>query len=123
MEPIYYREALSWIRSHPLDWAVLELKKMFYLVVPIGPSYRVHSMRYLIASVVSFALLLPVGLAGWLRLGGARVSAPGVFLAAGTAILLCLIFFPQERFRIPSIDPALIVSAGALWRGRGGSPA
>ena len=28
----------------------------------------------------------------------------------------CLVFFPQERFRIPVIDPALIVCAAAAWR-------
>jgi hypothetical protein len=27
---------------------------------------------------------------------------------------MCLVFFPQERFRIPVIDPALLVSAAAL---------
>ena len=46
MEPIYYREALAWMRAHPIDWIGLELRKVFYLVVPIGPSYRVHSPRY-----------------------------------------------------------------------------
>ena len=30
------------------------------------------------------------------------------------ASLVCLMFFPQERFRIPVIDPALIVCAAAL---------
>jgi hypothetical protein len=27
---------------------------------------------------------------------------------------VCLVFFPQERFRIPVIDPALVIGAGAL---------
>jgi len=26
-------------------------------------------------------------------------------------VLVCVVFFPQERFRIPVIDPALIVLA------------
>jgi hypothetical protein len=30
-------------------------------------------------------------------------------------VVVCLIFFPQERFRVPSVDPVLIVGAsGAL---------
>ena len=30
-------------------------------------------------------------------------------------MLVCVVFFPQERFRIPVIDPALIVlAAGGL---------
>jgi hypothetical protein len=31
-----------------------------------------------------------------------------------SAIVACLIFFPQERFRVPAIDPVLIVGAAAL---------
>jgi 4-amino-4-deoxy-L-arabinose transferase-like glycosyltransferase len=46
MEPIYYREAFNWIRAHPLDWLVLEARKLFYLIVPIGPSYTLHSRLY-----------------------------------------------------------------------------
>jgi hypothetical protein len=30
-------------------------------------------------------------------------------------VLLSLAFFPQERFRIPVIDPALIVCAASWW--------
>ena len=33
---------------------------------------------------------------------------------AASAALTCLIFFPQERFRIPVIDPMLIVCASGL---------
>jgi hypothetical protein len=31
-------------------------------------------------------------------------------------VLVCLIFFPQERFRVPILDPALIVAAAAGTR-------
>ncbi len=46
MEPIYYREALAWIRRHPIDWLRLEARKAFYTVVPLGPSYTAHSSYY-----------------------------------------------------------------------------
>ena len=118
LEPIYYREALAWMRAHPIDWLGLELRKVFYLIVPIGPSYRVHSTRYYLASIVPYLLLLPVAIAGWLRLGHARSHTPGLWLLVGSAVLVCLVFFPQERFRIPVIDPALAVLAGTLWRPR-----
>ena len=39
-------------------------------------------------------------------------QSPGLWLLAGSAIAVCLLFFPQERFRIPVIDPTLIVCAG-----------
>ena len=32
-----------------------------------------------------------------------------------SAVLLSLALFPQERFRIPVIDPALIVCAASWW--------
>jgi len=84
------------------------------LIVPIGPSYRVHSMRYYVASLLSYGLLLPLGAAGWWRARGARSRVTGLVLLAGSTVVMCLVFFPQERFRIPVIDPALIIGAGAL---------
>jgi 4-amino-4-deoxy-L-arabinose transferase-like glycosyltransferase len=122
MEPIYYREAFAWIRSHPLDWLTLELRKLYHLVVPVGPSYRVHSTRYYSASVISYVTLLVLAIAGKLRLGFARLGrTPGMWLLAASAIAVCLVFFPQERFRVPVIDPTLAVLAGAIWRDAAGS--
>jgi hypothetical protein len=118
MEPIYYREALAWIRSHPGAWLALEVRKLFYLVVPIGPSYTLHSTRYLIASVVSYGALLSLAVFGCLRLGSARSATPGLWLLFASAVGVALVFFPQERFRIPVIDPTLIVCASGLWRDR-----
>ena len=115
MEPVYYREALSWMREHPWRWLSLEARKAFYLLVPIGPSYRLHSARYYAASLVSYGLLLPAALVGCGRLGRRRRSAPGVWLLGGSAIAACLLFFPQERFRIPVIDPVLIICASAVF--------
>jgi hypothetical protein len=37
---------------------------------------------------------------------------------AASAIAVCLVFFPQERFRIPTIDPTLLICAGALLASR-----
>ncbi len=116
MEPVYYREALSWIRANPGAWLALEVKKLFYFIVPIGPSYTLHSTRYLIASVASYGTLLVLALAGFLRLGTARASTPGLWLLFASAVAVALVFFPQERFRIPVIDPTLIVCAAALWK-------
>jgi hypothetical protein len=121
MEPIYYREALAWIRAHPIDWLMLEVRKAFYLVVPIGPSYTLHSARYLAASLVSYGVLLALGLAGLARLGPDRRRSTGLWLLFGSAMAVSLVFFPQERFRIPIIDPVLLICAGAVWRGRRGA--
>ena len=116
MEPIYYRESLTWIRQHPLDWLWLMVKKVFYLVVPIGPSYTfAHSTRYYAASVLSVGLILPLAALGLWRLGPRRGRLAGFWLLAAAAVATCLVFFPQERFRIPVLDPALILCASGVW--------
>jgi 4-amino-4-deoxy-L-arabinose transferase-like glycosyltransferase len=115
MEPIYYRESFAWIRQHPVDWIVLMFKKVFYLVVPVGPSYTLHSPLYYGTSVISVGLLLPVAALGLWRLGSRRGRLAGMWLLAAAAVATCLVFFPQERFRIPVLDPALILCASGLW--------
>lgn len=115
MEPVYFREAFTWIRQHPVDWLVLMIKKLFYLVVPIGPSYTLHSTRYYAASVISVGLLVPLAVLGLRRLGPRRGRLVGMWLLAAAAVATCLVFFPQERFRIPVLDPALILCASGLW--------
>lgn len=113
MEPIYYREALTWVRQHPVDWIALQARKVFYLVVPIGPSYTLHSTRYFVASVVSYLGVLAVVLLTVRHIRHRLGAVAGLWLLAGSAVLVALVFFPQERFRIPIIDPALVILAGA----------
>ena len=115
MEPIYYRESVGWIRERPGDWLWLMARKVFYLIVPIGPSYTLHSPRYYWSSVLAFGLLLPLAIVGGWRLGSSRRRLAGMWILAAAAVATCLVFFPQERFRIPVIDPALILLASGLW--------
>jgi 4-amino-4-deoxy-L-arabinose transferase-like glycosyltransferase len=116
MEPVYYREAFGWIASHPLQWLYLEARKVFYLVVPIGPSYQVHSARYYAASAIPYVLILALALIGLRHVAADRTT--GLWLLLASSIVTCLVFFPSERFRIPVIDPVLIVAAGAALAGR-----
>jgi 4-amino-4-deoxy-L-arabinose transferase-like glycosyltransferase len=112
LEPIFYREAFNWIAANPVDWVALEFRKLFYLIVPIGPSYTLHSPRYLGLSVAAYLTTLSLAVLGLLRarpLG----RASGLWALVASAVLTALVFFPQERFRIPIIDPALVVLAGA----------
>ena len=135
LEPLYYRDALAWIRREPGRWLVLMGRKLFYTIVPIGPSYALHSLKYFAASAVAYLLVLPAAAVGawrWRtapRGGGApRTTGRGAPAAAGrgdgspaalwlmaaATVAAGLVFFPQERFRIPVIDPALIVTASLL---------
>ena len=118
LEPLYYREALSWIAGNPSQFAWLLARKAFYTMVPIGPSYQLHSSRYFWSSIIAYLAVLPFGLLGLVRRAGA--VQPLLVLAAAS-ILVCLVFFPQERFRIPIIDPTLLVCAASWWAPRGNS--
>lgn len=116
LEPLYYRDAIAYIIAHPMRWLGLLLKKGFYTIVPVGPSYALHSALYRSWSIASYLILLPfaaLGGAAWRR----RSHPPeALFSLAASAVLVCVLFFPQERFRIPIIDPTLIVCA-AFWYG------
>jgi hypothetical protein len=120
LEPLYYRDALAWIRSDPGAWLALLARKAFYTIVPAGPSYALHSARYRIASAVPYTLLLlvaPAGVWRWrmaTRVARAGASPAPLWLMAAATVLAGLIFFPQERFRLPVIDPALIVTASLI---------
>jgi len=117
MEPLYYRDAFAWIRREPVAWALLMTRKVFYTVVPMGPSYALHSTKYVAASVVSYLLVLPAAIAGawsWRRARRDGGSPAPLWLMAAATVLAGIVFFPQERFRIPVIDPALIVAAALL---------
>jgi hypothetical protein len=117
LEPLYYRDALHYIVRHPFWWAGLLVRKVFYTVVPLGPSYTLHSFSYVVASVASYLALLPFAAWGWqLRRHDRRPEA--LFVLAASSVLAGLVFFPQERFRIPVIDPALIVCAAAACADR-----
>jgi hypothetical protein len=114
LEPLYYRAAVDWITSHPLEWTRLLVWKAFYSLVPAGPSYAVHSARYRVASVAPYLIVLPFAVAGVRRLWLSPTRPTSVWLLAASSILVGLVFFPQERFRMPVFDPVLIVSAAAL---------
>jgi 4-amino-4-deoxy-L-arabinose transferase-like glycosyltransferase len=116
LEPLYYRDALAYIRENPGSWLALLARKAFFTVVPGGPSYAVHSGRYQVASIASYVLLLPFAVLGFRRLRHAAEPPVALGLLVCSSILACLIFFPQERFRITVVDPAMIIAAAALKR-------
>jgi hypothetical protein len=49
------------------------------------------------------------------RLARARRLPVPLLLLAASSLLVCLVFFPQERFRIPVVDPTLLVMAASAW--------
>jgi hypothetical protein len=116
LEPLYYRDAFGHIASDPVWWLGLLARKAFYTVVPAGPSYALHSARYRVASIASYLILLPLAIYGLPRLWRAQEPPAALGLLVCSSLIVGLIFFPQERFRVPIIDPALIVAAAAGLR-------
>ena len=125
LEPLYYRDALRHIAEDPLRWVRLIGRKAFYTVVPAGPSYALHSTRYRAASVISYLMVLPLAIGGVIVLWRSPSRPVALLLLAASSLLVGIIFFPQERFRIPVIDPVLIVCASVFAAfhasGRGGA--
>ena len=102
------------MRAHPAAWMSARSQEGV-LSGRAGRTVRIRFTRRAIrdASVVSYGrcsswrrvAVAPVGGAAWPRRRACGCSrAP--------AVLVCLVFFPQERFRIPVIDPALVVLGG-----------
>ena len=122
LEPLYYEDALQEIRARPGWWLVLLAKKAFYTFVPVGPSYTLHSTRYLLATVIPYATLAPLAIAGLILVARNGRPPEVLYLLAASVVLTSLIFFPQERFRIPVIDPLVIIASAAALAGVGRRP-
>ena len=112
-EPYYYRAALTYLADHPADAARLVVKKLFYTFVPIGPSYTLHSPLYYWATVLSYGALFLLTLPGLPAMRRHAHPPRALGLLVLSSVLVCLVFFPQDRYRIPVMDPALCV--GASW--------
>jgi hypothetical protein len=64
--------------------------------------------------VIPYLLLAPVAVIGLARLLHRGGAATPLLLLALSVLMTSLIFFPQERFRIPVIDPTVIVCAAGI---------
>ena len=118
LEPLYYRDALALHRGASRLVAVAARAESAS-TRSCRSGRRMRYTRPDIASRQSCVVLAPAAV----RVGGraadwrAGRSRPTRAVPAGRRpqSLVCLVFFPQERFRIPVIDPALIVcAAGAV---------
>ncbi len=116
LETVYYREAGAFIRAHPVAWLFLLAKKLCYFIVPVGPSIFMRSALFRTASWVSYFSLLPVGAIGFRRLLRAQQQPIPVWLLGLSALMTILIFYPQQRYRVPVFDPVLIICASTLMK-------
>jgi hypothetical protein len=63
-------------------------------------------------------IVLPFGVLGAVMWWRRPHRLESLFPLALSAVIVCILFFPQERFRIPVIDPALIICAGVWYAHR-----
>ena len=67
--------------------------------------------------MIPYLLLAPVAIVGLGRLLRRPRTATPLLLLALSVVMTSLIFFPQERFRIPVLDPTVIVCASGVLAG------
>jgi 4-amino-4-deoxy-L-arabinose transferase-like glycosyltransferase len=117
---IYTRLAFENILKHPAQFAVVEFKKLVFWILPMGPSVTKMSLLHIVSSFLFYLPLLIFAVIGFRRLG------PDVrFFVSGVVIsftFMILVFIPQERFRIASLDPVLLVVASNELMSRFFSP-
>jgi 4-amino-4-deoxy-L-arabinose transferase-like glycosyltransferase len=118
MERIYYHEALKFIKTEPVSFIALLVKKSFYFWFPIGRSMSLFSLKHQLASHLSyFPILLLAGIAA-IKLIRAGKTPFLPLISMFSAMIACVIFFPQERYRIPMTDPFLILLAASFIAGK-----
>jgi 4-amino-4-deoxy-L-arabinose transferase-like glycosyltransferase len=118
MERIYYHEALKFIKAEPVSFISLLVKKSFYFWFPVGRSMSLFSFRHQLTSHISyFPILLLAGIAA-IKLIKAGKTPVLPLISMFSAMIACVIFFPQERYRIPMTDPFLILLAAYFIAGR-----
>ena len=116
---VYLREAIGWIAAHPADWLWLQARKLFYLWVPIGPSYTLHSPLYYWGSVVPYLLLLPFASVGAWQIGR-RTGRLGTLLLLALAFLTLLYVRRDSLAGLVHALPAGLLLA-VLWQTSGES--
>ena len=107
------RRARATSRGIPVWWLGLLAQKVFYTSSRSARRIRYTRRGTWWRRSSRTCSLLPFAVAGARAWSARRPPARGALAAGASAVLVCLVFFPQERFRIPVIDPALIVVRGA----------
>ena len=117
LEAVFYDKAGEYIRDNPLEWVWLNVRKVFFLFVPFGPSYASHSLLFRITQAASYLLLLPFAVTGLVRILRRPAQPVVLWTLAGATVLTCVVYFPLPRYRIPVFDPIMIICAAAALDG------
>ena len=122
----FFARGLDWMLSHPGDAAVLELRKLWWLMTgrfyadlynPRLERRMDFGSRYAWAPF-SMALLMPLAVFGLVRAwrrDSFRQRAPEILLIAGVAFVV-LLFWYSPRYRLPLAPAVVLLSAEVLTR-------
>ncbi len=117
------RQSLSWIVNNPIDYIILEWRKLFYFWnrtefannVSIYFAKDVSSLLRM--NPFGFWLIAPIGLSGliWMgiKLGWQRMRVAYLWVLA--YLIGCMMFFVSSEYRLPIMLP-LMVGAGFLLK-------
>ena len=84
---------------------------------PLGTMGLRRKRRNIVPFLVLLIAAAVIGSLIWQSRGITNAALAPLLLLAASAVFVSLVFFPQERFRIPVIDPTMIVCASALGAG------
>ncbi len=106
-EKLYLHLAFQNIVRHPARYLIIEAKKLLFWIIPLGPSVLETSWLHRISGICFYLPVLALAVLGFRSLpADTRFILLGII---GSFTVMILVFFPQERFRIASIDPILIL--------------
>ncbi len=110
----WFKKGWSFIKKKPAQWAILELKKLFYFFDnyehSLEYSYPVERKYLSIISILPYGLIIPLALLGLLVSFPWKGKAPLV-LYLFVLLLTVLIFYMSSRYRLPAV-PILCLFSG-----------
>ena len=108
-ERFFYRDGIANILTYRARYILIEIKKLIFGFLPFGASVTKTSVIHQITGIGFYLPLL------FCALLGIRKTPPEprwfVIGVAACYTLMILLFFPQERFRIATLDPILMLLA------------
>jgi len=118
----WLRSSLGWIAGHPVEWLLLEAKKLAFFFnafeVPNNVGYygvREYSTVLRRLRWMHFGVLAPLGLVGLFLAWRERSTDWAKWLVGGT-LAACLMVFVSSEYRYPILGVLIAYAAGAVTR-------
>jgi 4-amino-4-deoxy-L-arabinose transferase-like glycosyltransferase len=122
----YFKKSFGWIARHPsheiglllrkaaATWRGVEKLRNEDLYAARRYSWLLSALMWVRGIAVPFGVVAPLAALG--AVVGRRREGPLLFLAIGSTVATCVIFFVAARYRLPMIPALLLLAAqGAEW--------